>query len=317
MASPLKGLLTDIVALGTSRLVGRTVELTRPNGAIVARVERVALVPSDPVPARMLDPVTWWLDTIDGATTGVGQLFGVGSVPDDSAGRIDLLESGELTLRDVTVGGRRIDRVEAAASEVGAVIGLRQLVRTGPVSMIATLTADDVRTWLPAPANDAGRSLRLRGDGRLSVRWKRGWLVGEVAARIEPHAETVDLVADRLVIAGREFVIPSRSASASVGVDRAAGDRRRRAARRRCGRRPPHRLPDAGQLGSPIHVRAARTAAPSACRSCPARRRRVDTASRAVTAPASPSETRMDAATASGQQPPHRLPVGRRGQIVA
>jgi hypothetical protein len=210
VASPLKGLLTDIVALGTSRLVGRTVELTRPNGAIVARVERVALVPSDPVPARMLDPVTWWLDTIDGATTGVGQLFGLGSVPDESAGRIDLLESGELTLRDVTVGGRRIDRVEVAAAEVGAVIGLRQLVRTGPVSLIATLTADDVRTWLPTPADDAGRSLRLRGDGRISIRWKRGWLGGEVAARIEPHAETVDLVADRLVIAGREFVIPSR-----------------------------------------------------------------------------------------------------------
>ena len=73
VASPMQGLLTDIVALGTSQLVGRTAELSRPEGAVVARIERVALVPSDPAPARMLDPVASWLDTIEMASAGMAR----------------------------------------------------------------------------------------------------------------------------------------------------------------------------------------------------------------------------------------------------
>jgi hypothetical protein len=203
-------LLTEVVGLGTSRLVGRTVELARPDGAIVVRIERVALVPTDPVAVPVLDPVRWWLDTVDAATTGVARLLGVGDVADSSAGRVDLLESGELTLRDVTAGGRRVDRIELRAVAVDAVLGRRPLVRCGPVTLVATLTVDDVRTWLPSDAADLGRTLRMRADGRVAVGWKRGRISGEVAGPVERRADSVDVVADRIAIAGREVTIPKR-----------------------------------------------------------------------------------------------------------
>lgn len=154
MASPLKGLLTEIVALGTSQLVGRTIELSRPDGAIVARIERVALIPSDPAPVPVLDPVGWWLDTIDAATTGVARLLGLESTTADAAGRVELLESAELTLREVASGARRIDRVNVRAVAVEAVLGLRPMVSSGPIALVATLTADDLRSWLPPDATD-------------------------------------------------------------------------------------------------------------------------------------------------------------------
>lgn len=226
MASPLKGLLTEIVALGTSQLVGRTIELSRPDGAIVARIERVALQPSDPAPAPVLDPVGWWLDTIDAATTGVARLLGLETAATDATGRVELLESGELTLRDVSSGARRIDRVDLHAVAVEAVLGLRPQVNSGPIVLVATLTVDDVRSWLPADATDLARSLRLRADGRVAVKWKRGPLTGEVAGRVERHTETVDLVPDRLTIAGRELNIPlrwRRSRSLSTGSLTAIG----------------------------------------------------------------------------------------------
>jgi hypothetical protein len=210
VASPLKGLLTEIVALGTNQLVGRTIELSRPDGAIVARIERVALRPSDPAPAPVLDPVGWWLDTIDAATTGVARLLGLESTAAEATGRVELLESGDLTLRDVTSGARRIDRVDLHAVGVEAVLGLRPLVSSGPIELVATLTVDDVRSWLPPNAGDIGQSLRLRADGRVAINWKRGPLRGEVAGRVERHAETVDVVIDRLTIGGREVTIPLR-----------------------------------------------------------------------------------------------------------
>jgi hypothetical protein len=206
----MQGLLTDIVALATSQLVGRTVELSRPEGAVVARIERIALVPSDPTPARVLDPVAWWLDTIDVATTGMARLLRPGNATDEAAARVDLLESVELTLRDVTTSGRRVDRIELRTTDVEGVLGLRPLVRCGPITMIATLTVDDVRTWLPSDAADLGHSLRLGADGRVSIGWKRGRLVGEVTGRVEIHAETVDVVAERILIAGRRITIPMR-----------------------------------------------------------------------------------------------------------
>jgi hypothetical protein len=210
MASPMQGLLTDILALGTGRLVGRTIELSRPEGAVAARIERVAVVPSDPTSARVLDPVAWWLDTVDAATTGMARLLEPGDANDEAAGRVDLLESVDATLRDVTTSGRRIDRIELRTVNVDAVLGLRPLVRCGPISLIATLTVDDVRTWLPPSAADLGRSLRLGADGCVSIGWKRGRLVGEVTGRVETHAETVDVVAERLQIAGRRITIPRR-----------------------------------------------------------------------------------------------------------
>jgi hypothetical protein len=210
VASPLQGLLTEIVALGTSQLVGRTVELARPDGPIVARIERVALRPSDPAPAPVLDPLGWWLDTIDAATTGVARLLGFESTPADTAGRVELLESAHLTLRDVTSGARRIDRVDVHAVAVEAALGVRPEVRCGPIELEAMLTVDDVRSWLPPDATALRRSLGLRADGRVGVKWKRGPLQGEVAGRVECHADTVDVVIDRLMVAGREVTIPLR-----------------------------------------------------------------------------------------------------------
>jgi hypothetical protein len=212
VASPLQGLLTDVIGLGTDQLVGRTVELARPDGAIVVRIERVALVPSDPAPATtpVIDPVRWWLDTIDVATSGVARLLGVESVADNTAGRIDLLESGELTLRDVNAGGRRVDRIELRAVGVDAVLGRSPVVRSGPIALVATLTTDDVRTWLPPDAAELGRTLRLRADGRVAVGWRRGRIAGEVAGLLERHGDSVDVVADRVTIAGREVTIPRR-----------------------------------------------------------------------------------------------------------
>jgi hypothetical protein len=218
VASPLQGLLTDVVALGTSQLVGRTVEVSRPDGAVVARIERVDVVPSDPAqqPAPVLDPVRWWLDTIDAATIGVARLFGVSDVTDDAdnidnaAGRVDLLESGELTLREVSHNGRRVDRIVVHAVNVDAVLGRQPLVRSGPITLVATLTVDDVRTWVPPESAELARTLRLRADGRVAVGWKRGRLRGEVAGQVERHDDSVDVVVDRLTIAGREVSIPAR-----------------------------------------------------------------------------------------------------------
>lgn len=208
MASPLQGLLTDVVGLGTSQLVGRTVELTRPDGAIVVRIERVAIVPSDPAAPPALDPVRWWLDTIDVATSGVARLLGVEN--NTAAGRVDLLESAELTLREVNAGGRRVDRVELRSVDVDAVLGRQSLVRSGPITLVATLTTDDVRTWLPPDAAELGRTLRLRADGRVAIGWKRGGISGEVAGVLERRSDSVDVVADRVTIAGRDVTIPVR-----------------------------------------------------------------------------------------------------------
>ena len=210
MASPLQGLLTDVVGVGTSQLVGRTVELSRPGGAIVVRIERVTLVPSDPAPAPALDPVRWWLDTIDVATSGMARMLGVESATDSAAGRVDLLESAELTLRELNAGGRRVDRLELRSVGVDAVLGRRPLVRSGPITLVATLTTDDVRTWLPPNAAELGRNLRLRADGRVAVGWKRGRISGEVAGLLDRRDESIDVVADRLIIAGREVTIPLR-----------------------------------------------------------------------------------------------------------
>ncbi len=210
MASPLQGLLTNIVGLGTGQLVGRTVELSRPEGTIVVRIEHVALVPSDPVPVPVVDPVRWWLDTIDVATSGMARLLGVENVADTSAGRVDLLDSAELTLREVTAGDRRVDRIELRAVGVDATLGPTPVVRSGPITLVATLTTDDVRTWLPPDAAELGRSLRLRDDGRVAVGWTRGRISCEVAGSVERHGESVDVVADRLRIAGRDVTIPAR-----------------------------------------------------------------------------------------------------------
>jgi hypothetical protein len=210
VASPLQGLLTELVALATNQLVGRTVELSRPDAPIVARIERVALVPSDPPPAPTLDPMTWWIDTLDVATTGMARLLGLGESPEEPVGQIDVLESAELSVREVTTSGHRIDRVEISTVHVVASVGRKSLVRCGPVRAVATLTTDDVRTWLPPNLASLGRTLRLRADGRFSAGWAQGPMSAEVAGRVEPHAGSVDLVADRVIVAGREVAIPAR-----------------------------------------------------------------------------------------------------------
>ena len=98
-------------------------------------------MPADPAPPPVLDPVEWWLDTIDVATTGMARLLGVGDVTDgtteNATARVDLLESGELTLREVTSRERRVDRIVLHAVSVDAVLGRQSLVRSGPITVVA------------------------------------------------------------------------------------------------------------------------------------------------------------------------------------
>ena len=71
---------------------------------------------ADPAPPPVLDPVQWWLDTIDVAMTGSGSACSCRrrhrtAPPRTRTARVDLLESGELTLREVTSRERRVDRI--------------------------------------------------------------------------------------------------------------------------------------------------------------------------------------------------------------
>ena len=44
----------------------------------------------------------------------------------------------------------------------------------------------------------------------MAVGWKRGRFRGEVAGPVERHSDSIDVVVDRLTIAGREVIIPAR-----------------------------------------------------------------------------------------------------------